>query len=685
MSTKLSKLTVDNFRIVPRDTAFLDRKVGSKGEIYVDSSDFSLRVYDGVTPGGITVANANLQNVSNADFLSKATSAGVGSGGSSSNSFTTISIAGQGNVVADSSSDTLTLVAGSNITLTTNPGSDTITISADVEGGVTSNSFATISVSGEDNIVAENATDTLTFVAGTGIELTTDADTDSITITNTSLGSNSFSTFAVTGQTSLIADTISDTIQFSGTGITITTDEENKIISFTVPTAVTDSFKFISVAGQPTITADAATDTLTFVAGPNISITTNAGTDAITISATAEGEGASGVSTGQENRLAFYASTGAVVEDTGEDLIWNGNDLLVNQSPVITFATRPTNKFYIAADDSTIRTVQEEESVKFIGGTGITTASDIDGNITIAATGAALAFRTIAVSGQSSVVADTASDTLTLIAGDNITITTNATNDSVTITGSAGGISSNSFNTIAIAGQSSVVADSSTDTLTLVAGTGISLSTDATTDTITITNSVSAPNTFSAINVPGQGQVLADSSTDTLTLNAGTNITISVDSLTDEITINANVSSINFSQLTEVSTASIVGFHMIAYQAIARLTTTAFGSFAYLFDSHYSGQNPTVYAISGTTIAFHLQQISGHPFLIQDGTGTNYSTGLVHVATNGTVSTGAAAQGKESGTLYWQIPRTISGGYRYQCSVHPAMVGSISIKDFAAI
>jgi hypothetical protein len=382
MSTKLSKLTVDNFRIVPRDTAFLDRKVGSKGEIYVNNSDFSLRVYNGVTAGGVTVANANLQNVSNADFLSKATSAGVG-GGSSSNSFTTISIAGQGNVVAENATDTLTLVAGSNITLTTNPGSDTITISAaGGGGGATSNSFATISVSGEDNIVAESATDTLTFVAGTGIELITDANTDTITITNTSLGSNSFSTFAVTGQTSLVADTISDTIQFSGTGITITTDEENKIISFTVPTAVTDSFKFISVAGQPTITADAATDTLTFVAGPNISITTNSGTDAITISATAEGEGASGVSTGQENRLAFYASTGAVVEDTGEDLIWNGNDLLVNQSPVITFATRPTNKFYIAADDSTIRTVQEEESVKFIGGTGITTASDIDGNIT---------------------------------------------------------------------------------------------------------------------------------------------------------------------------------------------------------------------------------------------------------------------------------------------------------------
>jgi hypothetical protein len=53
------------------------------------------------------------------------------------------------------------------------------------------------------------------------------------------------------------------------------------------------------------------------------------------------------------------------------------------------------------------------------------------------------AFSTIAVSGQTSVAADTATDTLTLVAGNNITITTNATNDSITIaaTGGSGGTS----------------------------------------------------------------------------------------------------------------------------------------------------------------------------------------------------------------------------------------------------
>jgi hypothetical protein len=72
------------------------------------------------------------------------------------------------------------------------------------------------------------------------------------------------------------------------------------------------------------------------------------------------------------------------------------------------------------------------------GDTGAQGAQGIQG-----ATGAtgpvAEAFKTIAVSGQSSVVADAAEDTLTLVGGDNITVTTNAGTDTVTITGAAAG------------------------------------------------------------------------------------------------------------------------------------------------------------------------------------------------------------------------------------------------------
>lgn len=51
------------------------------------------------------------------------------------NSFNTISVSGQSDVVADSTTDTLTLVAGSNVTITTNAGSDSITIAASGGGG----------------------------------------------------------------------------------------------------------------------------------------------------------------------------------------------------------------------------------------------------------------------------------------------------------------------------------------------------------------------------------------------------------------------------------------------------------------------------------------------------------------------------------------------------------------------
>jgi len=56
-----------------------------------------------------------------------------------------------------------------------------------------------------------------------------------------------------------------------------------------------------------------------------------------------------------------------------------------------------------------------------------------------------LTFKTIAVSGQSNVVADSGTDTLTFAAGSNITITTDNTTDTITIAASGGGSSSSAF------------------------------------------------------------------------------------------------------------------------------------------------------------------------------------------------------------------------------------------------
>jgi hypothetical protein len=62
--------------------------------------------------------------------------------------FSTITVSGQSNIVADSASDTLTLAAGANITITTNASTDTITISASGSGGGSSSGIALLAHSG---------------------------------------------------------------------------------------------------------------------------------------------------------------------------------------------------------------------------------------------------------------------------------------------------------------------------------------------------------------------------------------------------------------------------------------------------------------------------------------------------------------------------------------------------------
>jgi hypothetical protein len=100
------------------------------------------------------------------------------------------------------------------------------------------------------------------------------------------------------------------------------------------------------------------------------------------------------------------------------------------------------------------------------------------------------AFSNVAVAGQTTVAADTKTDTLTLVAGSNITLTTDASTDSITIAASGGGTASDSFTNIAVSGQTTIVADSSTDTLTFAQSGGMEITTNATTDTVTFRSRV---------------------------------------------------------------------------------------------------------------------------------------------------------------------------------------------------
>ena len=127
--------------------------------------------------------------INDGGVLKKITKSNLGIGsGSASNSFETIAVSGQSNVVADSSTDTLTLVAGSNMTITTDASGDSVTFASSGSGGSASDSFKTLSVSGQSDVVADSSTDTLTLVAGSNMTITTDASADSITFASSGSG-----------------------------------------------------------------------------------------------------------------------------------------------------------------------------------------------------------------------------------------------------------------------------------------------------------------------------------------------------------------------------------------------------------------------------------------------------------------------------------------------------------------
>ena len=272
-----------------------------------------------------------------------------------------------------------------------------------------------------------------------------------------------------------------------------------------------------------------------------------------------------------------------------------------------------------------------------------------------------------------------------------------------TFTTVSSGSVQNLFETVD-ADTGSATANSATDTLTIAGGTNIATSMVG--DTITI-NYVGSPNSGEAnqnafSNVQADtGLAEADSTTDTLTIAGGTSITTSVSG--DTVTIDYAGSN-GFNDLSDVTitspaTGAVMAYDgtgwidvpqtidRMAYPAITTLVVTADSSNGYKFDQYGNTEDPVIYALNGTTIAFDLNSSSlgSHPFQIETSGGNAYDQGLVHVDTDGTVSTGSDAQGKTSGTLYWKIPANISGNYAYQCTVHSAMRGTITIKQLSAI
>ena len=270
-------------------------------------------------------------------------------------SFKTISIAGQGDVVANDFTGTVNFV-GTGIAITTNPATDTITFSS---SGVTSNIAGTgISVSAATGAVTITNTGVTSALAGTGISVS--VATGAVTITNT-------------GVTRLVAGSGIILDPVGGTGIITVTNSSPNILQ--------NEWRFIAVSGQTTLDAPSANATLTFASGSGMSATTNA-----------------------LNNTVTYTNTGVtnLAGSTGISVSSNTGSVNLTNTGV----------------------------TSLIAGDGIGVSSSTGG---ITVTNTRFGFTSIAVAGQSPCLADAVTDTFTLVAGDGIILTTNAANDSVTI------------------------------------------------------------------------------------------------------------------------------------------------------------------------------------------------------------------------------------------------------------
>ena len=222
-----------------------------------------------------------------------------------------------------------------------------------------------------------------------------------------------------------------------------TTTEKNKLSGIASGAEVNqNAFSNIKV-GNTTISADSKTDTVELVAGSNVTLTPDASTDKITIAAidttysdaTTSTSGLmsasdktklNGVATGAEvNQNAFSRIT---VGSTNVDADSKTDALTLVAGNNVTITPDATNdKITIAATDTTY-------SEATTSAAGLMSASDKT-KLNGIATGAEVnqnAFSNVKV-GSTTVAADGKTDTLELVAGNNITLTPDATNDKVTI------------------------------------------------------------------------------------------------------------------------------------------------------------------------------------------------------------------------------------------------------------
>jgi len=267
---------------------------------------------------------------------------------------------------------------GSNGQVLTTNGSGTLSF-ANPSSGTVTETFKTLSVSGQDDVVADGATDTLTLVGGSGMTITTNASSDTITfvssasgiaddavttskiadlnVTSAKLAANSVTAAKIAtdavGASEIAANAVGISelnVSDGSNGQVLTTNGSGTLSFATASGSVSEAFKTLSVSGQDDVVADSATDTLTFAAGSNMTITTNASNDTITFASSGSGGSSSSFAkntfTGDGSDTTFTLTTSMSNENgliVFIDGVYQADNVYSVSGTTLTFATAPLN------------------------------------------------------------------------------------------------------------------------------------------------------------------------------------------------------------------------------------------------------------------------------------------------------------------------------------------------------
>ena len=482
----------------------------------------------------------------------------TGNVGGEANNFEIVAIGTPGDnveLIADDPNDVLYIGGGSGITVSatgtgSGPGGavDQVTITNDAPN-VDQNIFYNVADDDDTTITASSITDTLKIIGGTDISTNVVAGELQISYTGSNSNFNvadnfAYKTFAITPSGgSTTASSNVDTLNFQ-TGVGITMTAVNDLITITNSSPNVDQNIFQNVlAGGETITADTTTDTLAFTAGTGITVTGDAVGDAVTITNSSPNV--------DQNIFAsiVYGATSITPATSSQALtLVNGGGVdftLNNTSKSLTIANTSPNvdqnifSTVRVSGETDVTTASTNGVLTFVAGTNTTLTTDNTGkSVTINSSGSTQNLFATVSADAGNTTANSATDTLTVTGGSDIT--TAITGDTLTITNASPNVDQNLFANVAVAGQSTVTAETTTDTLNLVAGTNVTITTDAGTDSITINASGGggSQNLWSTI-TGDSGFTTANTTTDNLTIAGGTGITSAVTG--DTLTISSDI------------------------------------------------------------------------------------------------------------------------------------------------